>query len=106
MAVSTCYSVEEIIAAVVNTDSYINKAADTGHFSFVDTVIDAGLALEQAGISETHMKILYLLWVQGLSQTETAELLGMKRNTVTKIEGRAVKKIQAVLSRWEAEQYV
>lgn len=30
----------------------------------------------------------------------------MKRNTVTKIEGRAVKKIQAVLSRWEAEQHV
>lgn len=106
MAVSTCYSVEEIIAAVVNADSYINKAADTGHFSFVDTVIDAGLAIKAAKISEQHMKILYYRWAVGLTQQETASLLNMQRATVAKIESRSKQKLQAVLEQWEEESDV
>ncbi|WP_368264059.1 hypothetical protein [Enterococcus innesii] len=79
MAVSTCYSVEEIIAAIKNADSYITKAADTGLYEAVDAVVDAGLALEQASISDNHLRVIYYRWVLGLSQQETADILGIQR---------------------------
>lgn len=103
MAVSTCYTVESVIDAIINADSYINQAADTGMYEAVDAVIDAGLALEQSGISELHLEILYYRWGMGYSQQETADILSMKRDRVAQVEVRSRNKIQAVLDRWSAE---
>lgn len=100
MAVSTCYSVEEIIAAIKNADSYINKAADTGLYEAVDVVIDAGFALEQAGISDNHLRAIYYRWVVGLSQQETADILGIQRASVGRIEVLTRKRLQRVINKW------
>ena len=106
MAVSSCYSVEDVIAAVINADSYRNKAADTGHFIFIDTVIDAELALKSAGISDSHLKILYYRWVYGLTQAETGRLFGRPRESIARIEARSKQKLQVVVDQWSAEEDV
>lgn len=106
MAVSFCYSVDDVIAAISNADSYRNKAADTGQFIFVDTVIDAELALKQAGLTEAQHEILYYRWSLGFTQEETATILGKKRDSIAKAEERSRHKIRLLLEKWEAAENV
>lgn len=103
MAVSSFYSVEDVIAAIKNADSYRNKAADTGHFIFVDAVIDAELALKQACLTDLQCEVLYYRWMLGLKQHEVSTLLGRSRESVGMAEVRSKQKIQRVLDNWEAE---
>lgn len=106
MAVSFCYSVDDVIAAISNADSYRNKAADTGQFIFVDAVIDAELALKQAPLTEAQREILHYRWTLGFTQEDTAVILGKKRDSIAKAEERSKRKIQLVLDQWEEAEYV
>lgn len=101
MAVSFCYSVDDVIAAISNADSYRNKAADTGQFIFVDTVIDAELALKRAGLTNAQREILYYRWTLGFTQEETALILGKKRDSIAKAEERSRCKVRLLLDTWE-----
>lgn len=106
MAVAICYSVEDVIAAISNADSYRNKAADTGHYAFIDTLLDAELALQKAGLTADQQIILHYRWSLGFTQEETAYLLGRSRESIGMAEVRSKHKIQVLLSKWEAEDYV
>lgn len=106
MAVSSCYSVDDVIAAVKSADSYRNKAADTGQFIFVDTVIDAELAIKQAALTALQCEVLYYRWIIGYKQHEVSALLGRSRESIGMAEVRSKQKIQKVLDKWEAENAI
>lgn len=106
MAVSFCYSVDDVIAAISNADSYRNKAADTGHYAFIDTVLDAELAVKKAGLTAYQQLVLRYRWTLGLTQEETATLLLRSRESVGMAEVRSRSKLQLLLDKWEAEANV
>lgn len=106
MAVSFCYSVDDVIAAISNADSYRNKAADTGHYVFIDTLLDAEIALQKSGLTTDQQEVLHYRWTLGLTQEETAKLMSRSRESVGMAEVRSRHKIQALLAKWEAEEDV
>lgn len=106
MAVSAAYSVDSIVDAISNADTYIYTAAFTGSYVPVDLVIDADLALKQAGLTERQSEVIYYRWVQGLTQEETGTLLGVKQQTIMSTEQVALDKLSKVLEKWESEDAV
>lgn len=106
MAVSFCYSVDDVIAAISNADSYRNKAADTGHYVFIDTLLDAEIALQKSGLTTDQQEVLHYRWKLGFTQEETACIMSRSRESVGMAEVRSRHKIQKLLDKWEAESYV
>lgn len=106
MAVSFCYSVDDVIAAISNADSYRNKAVDTGHYNYIDAVLDAEIALDKADLSAYQQEVIYYRWRLGCSHVETAEIMGKTTNAVDMAVVRVKQKLQTVLDQWEAEENV
>lgn len=106
MAVSFCYSVDDVIAAISNADSYRNKAADTGQYYYIDTVLDAEIALKKAELSAYQKEVIFYRWRLGFSHVETAEIMGKSTNAVDMAVVRVKQKLQTVLSQWAVEEHV
>lgn len=100
---SATYTVSKLCDAIVNADTYRMSAATTGNFSFIETVIDAELALEQAALTETQSKFIDLRLRSGLSQTECAEVLNVSQPYISMMEREIDTKLSKVIEKWDAE---
>ena len=100
MTVTAVLTADDVIDAIINADTYRMKAADTGLYDIIDTLIDADLALKKACISEKHLNILFYRWALGYEQKDIADKFSITQQSVSVIEARTKVKIQRVLDGW------
>lgn len=98
--VSVSYSVEDVIAALKDADTFVMTAAYSGKFELVDAVVDAELALSQASLTDKQLQVIYYRWIVGWTQEFLAGFLDVSQSAVAQREMAARANIQHVLDRW------
>lgn len=72
-----------------------------GDYDAIDELVDLEQAIELAELTDRQTEVLHLLYVEGLTQSETANLLGLSsQSTVSEHCYAAIRKIADIYKDW------
>ena len=109
LAQATGLTPEEIAAAETATEPVVSLQSETGDGLTLEGVLSGGemeeglverLALRTAieRLPERERQVLLLRYYKGLTQTQSAKVLGVSQVQVSRLERRAIEKIRKILS--------
>ena len=76
------YTVKELLFAIKNKESLESRAAETGNFDIISPVMDAEMAVKNAGFTDRQMYIFKKYYVQDFTLAMIADELGISPNTL------------------------
>lgn len=94
------YSVEDIIRALKNRESYTLKAGLTGDFDLIHIVIDSERVFEEANLTDRQKEVATLYWMKDLTLSEIGKQLGISHQAVASSLEQSTGKIQKILNEW------
>lgn len=99
------YSRKTILRALLLYQRYQESGLDRGSDAQVAAVckrIDAWFAFNP--LNELERKVVFLHYMQGLSQAETAKLIGKSQQTVSRYAREALEKMEGYINNFEPEE--
>lgn len=71
-----------------------------GDVDAIVTLVDIGVAIRLANLTDRQVEAITLVYDYGLSQQETANVLGIEQTHVSRLIQRAVGSIDAIYDKW------
>lgn len=97
------YTVKELLFAIKNKESLEARAAETGNFDILSPVMDAEMAVKNAGFTDRQMYIFKKYYVQDFTLAMIADELEISHQGVADCLAQCRKKLQKYIDR-EVEQ--
>lgn len=95
------YTLAEILCILNNKEMLEDRAAYSGNFSLIDSIIDAERIVKKAGLTE-RQEILFNMYVRtDLTLAKVGELVGITHQGVADSINQSKKKIQKVIEEEE-----
>lgn len=93
------YTLKEVLFAVRHKPELLDRAAETGNFDLVDTVVDAEYIINHCGLTARQMDFFTLYYVQDFTLAMIADKYSISHQGVADNLAQCRKKLQKYIDR-------